>query len=203
MTKVDFKKEFKHLYSPPKGKFTLVDVPAMNFLMLDGSGYPVGNPSYEQALEALYAVSYGLKFASKAQGKDYVVPPLEGLWWMEDMTRFSTENKEEWEWRVMIMQPDWVTRDMVDAAIADVAQKKVLPALANLMFEVYHEGLSVQTFYIGPYSEEGPTIASMHDFIDSQGYLLRGKHHEIYLNDARKTAPEKLKTVIRQPITMA
>jgi hypothetical protein len=203
MKKVDFKKEFKHLYSPPKGKFLLVDVPAMNFLMVDGSGYPVGNKSYEQALEALYAVSYGLKFASKAQGKDYVVPPMEGLWWMEDMTRFGMENKEEWEWRMMIMQPDWVTRDMVHAVIADVAQKKDLPALANLRFEAYQEGLSVQTFYIGPYSEEGPTIASLHDFIELQGYTLRGKHHEIYLNDARKTAPEKLKTVIRQPITKA
>jgi hypothetical protein len=203
MTKIDFKKKFRHLYAPRKGIFTIVDVPAMNFLMVDGSGYPEGNLFYEQALEALYAVSYGLKFASKAQGKDYVVPPLEGLWWMEDMTRFGMENKEEWEWRMMIMQPDWMTRDVVDAAIADVAKKKVLPALANLMFDVYHEGLSVQTFYIGPYSEEGPTIASMHDFIESQGYLLRGKHHEIYLNDARKTAPEKLKTVIRQPFTMA
>jgi hypothetical protein len=203
MTKIDFKKKFRHLYAPRKGIFTIVDVPAMNFLMVDGSGYPEGNLFYEQALEALYAVSYGLKFASKAQGKDYVVPPLEGLWWMEDMTRFGMENKEEWEWRMMIMQPNWVTHDMVHAVIADVAQKKVLPALANLRFEAYQESLSVQTFYIGPYSEEGPTIASLHDFIESQGYLLRGKHHEIYLNDARKTAPEKLKTVIRQPITKA
>jgi hypothetical protein len=200
MAKIDFKKEFKHLYFPPKGKFSIVDVPAMNFLMVDGAGYPVDNPAYEQALGALYGISYGLKFVSKAQGKDYVVPPLEGLWWMEEMSKFSMEKKDEWEWTMMIMQPDWVTRNMVDAAIADVTQKKDLPALEKLRFESYHEGLSVQTFYIGPYSEEGPTIASMHAHVEAEGYSLRGKHHEIYLNDARKTTPEKLKTVIRQPI---
>jgi len=203
MTKIDFKREFKHLYSPPKGKFTIVDVPAMNFLMVDGVGYPVGNPSYEQALEALYGISYGLKFASKAQGKDYVVPPLEGLWWMEDMSKFSMARKDEWEWTMMIMQPEWVIQYMVDVVLADVAHKKDLPALAKLRFEVYHEGLSVQTFYVGPYSEEGPTIASMHAHVEEEGYLLEGKHHEIYLNDTRKTAPEKLKTVIRQPIKKA
>ena len=203
MIKIDFKKEFKHLYSPPKGKFSIVEVPAMNFLMVDGVGYPVGNPAYEQALEALYGMSYGLKFASKAQGMDYVVTPLEGLWWMENMNEFSMDRKDEWEWTMMIMQPEWVTRDMVDGVIVDVAQKKDLPALEKLRSEIYHEGLSVQTFYIGPYSDEGPTIASMHAHIETEEYLLRGKHHEIYLNDARKTAPEKLKTVIRQPIKRA
>ena len=203
MTKIDFKREFKHLYSPPKGKFSIVDVPAMVFLMVDGVGYPVGNPSYEQALQILYGVSYGLKFASKSQGKDYVVPPLEGLWWMEDMSQFSIEKKDEWEWMMMILQPEWVTRDMLDAVISDVAQKKDLPSMDKLRFEIYHEGLSVQTFYVGSYSEEGPTITSMHSFVEKEGYLLRGKHHEIYLYDARKTAPEKLKTVIRQPISKA
>ena len=177
MTKIDFKKEFKHLYSPPKGKFSIVDVPAMNFLMVDGVGYPVGNPSYEQALEALYGISYGLKFASKSLGKDYVVPPLEGLWWMEDMSQFSIEKKDEWEWTMMIMQPEWVTRDLLDAEISDVAQKKDLPSMDKLRFEIYHEGLSVQTFYVGPYSEEGPTIASMlllrRKDICSEGSIMR------------------------------
>lgn len=203
MKKIDFKKEFKQLYSPPKGKISIVDVPVMNFLMVDGVGYPVGNPAYEQALEALYGISYGLKFVSKAQGKDYVVTPLEGLWWMEDVSGFSMERKDEWEWTMMIMQPEWVTRNMVDAVLADMAQKKDLIVLEDLRFEAYHEGLSAQTFYVGPYSEEGPTIASMHAYIEAEGYLRRGKHHEIYLNDARKTAPEKLKTVIRQPIKKA
>ena len=203
MKKIDFKKEFKQLYSPPKGKISIVDVPVMNFLMVDGVGYPVGNPAYEQALEALYGISYGLKFVSKAQGKDYVVTPLEGLWWMEDVSGFSMERKDEWEWTMMIMQPEWVTRNMVDAVLADMAQKKDLIVLEDLRFEAYHEGLSAQTFYVGPYSEEGPTIANMHAHIEAEGYLLRGKHHEIYLSDARKTAPEKLKTVIRQPIKKA
>ena len=203
MKKIDFKKEFKQLYSPPKGKISIVDVPVMNFLMVDGVGYPVGNPAYEQALEALYGISYGLKFVSKAQGKDYVVPPLEGLWWMEDMNGFRMGRKDEWEWTMMIMQPEWVTRNMVDAVLADMAQKKDLIVLEDLRFEAYHEGLSAQTFYVGPYSEEGPTIANMHAHIEAEGYLLRGKHHEIYLSDARKTAPEKLKTVIRQPIKKA
>jgi hypothetical protein len=203
MKKIDFKKEFKQLYSPPKGKISIVDVPVMNFLMVDGVGYPVGNPTYEQALEALYGISYGLKFVSKAQGKDYVVTPLEGLWWMEDVSGFSMERKDEWEWTMMIMQPEWVTRNMVDAVLADMAQKKDLIVLEDLRFEAYHEGLSAQTFYVGPYSEEGPTIANMHAHIEAEGYLLRGKHHEIYLSDARKTAPEKLKTVIRQPIKKA
>lgn len=203
MKKIDFKKEFKPLYSPPKGKISIVDVPVMNFLMVDGVGYPVGNPAYEQALVALYGISYGLKFVSKAQGKDYVVTPLEGLWWMEDVSGFSMERKDEWEWTMMIMQPEWVTRNMVDAVLADMAQKKDLIVLEDLRFEAYHEGLSAQTFYVGPYSEEGPTIANMHAHIEAEGYLLRGKHHEIYLSDARKTAPEKLKTVIRQPIMKA
>ena len=203
MKKIDFKKEFKQLYSPPKGKISIVDVPVMNFLMVDGVGYPVGNPAYEQALVALYGISYGLKFVSKAQGKDYVVTPLEGLWWMEDVSGFSMERKDEWEWTMMIMQPEWVTRNMVDAVLADMAQKKDLIVLEDLRFEAYHEGLSAQTFYVGPYSEEGPTIANMHAHIEAEGYLLRGKHHEIYLSDARKTAPEKLKTVIRQPIMKA
>lgn len=203
MKKIDFKKEFKQLYSPPKGKISIVDVPVMNFLMVDGVGYPVGNPAYEQALEALYGISYGLKFVSKAQGKDYVVTPLEGLWWMEDVSGFSMERKDEWEWTMMIMQPEWVTRNMVDAVLTDMAQKKDLIVLEDLRFEAYHEGLSAQTFYVGPYSEEGPTIASMHAHIEAEGYLLRGKHHEIYLSDARKTAPEKVKTVIRQPIMKA
>lgn len=100
MAKIDFKRELKHLYSPPKGKFTIVDVPAMNFLMIDGYGYPEGNPAYQEALEALYGISYGLKFVSKAQGNDYIVPPLEGLWWMENMAEFSMEKKDEWEWRM-------------------------------------------------------------------------------------------------------
>ncbi len=200
MTKIDFKKDLKHLYLPPKKKLTIVDVPPMNFLMVDGHGYPVDNPAYQEAMEALYAMAYGLKFALKPQGVDFVVPPLEGLWWMENMAEFSMEAKDKWEWTMMIMQPEWVINDLFDEVHEDVTRKKSLPALNEMRFENYHEGLSVQIMYIGPFSEEGPTIARMHEFAEAEGYVLRGKHHEIYLSDPRRTAPEKLRTVIRQPI---
>jgi hypothetical protein len=131
---------------------------------------------------------------------DYVVPPLEGLWWVEDMDQFSMDDKDSWSWTMMIMQPPWVTPDLVDEARAEASRKKDSPALSRLRLAPYHEGLSVQILYLGPYDEEGPTIARMHAFADEQGYDLRGKHHEIYLSDPRRTAPERLKTVIRQPI---
>ena len=201
MAKVDFKKELNHLYNPSRKAFSIVDVPPISFVMIDGHGDPNTAPEYQQAVEALYAVAYGLKFMIKQeQGIDYGVPPLEGLWWVDDMTQFSTEAKEDWDWTMMIMQPEWVTAEMVERARADVARKKNPPALPKLRFEVYHEGLAVQILYIGPYAEEGPTIARMHTFAEDEGYALRGKHHEIYLSDPRRTAPDKLKTVIRQPV---
>jgi hypothetical protein len=201
MAKIDFKKELKHLYNPSKTAFSVVDVPAMHFLMIDGHGDPNTAPAYAEALEALYAVAYGLKFMVKRQeGLDYVVPPLEGLWWMEDMAEFSLETKQEWDWTMMVMQPEWVTSTLVEEACTEVARKKSPVALPGLRFEPYHEGLAVQILYIGPYDEEAPTIARMHAFAEEKGYTLRGKHHEIYLSDPRRTAPEKLKTVIRQPV---
>jgi hypothetical protein len=201
MAKIDFKKELKHLYNPSKTAFSVVDVPAMHFLMIDGHGDPNTAPAYAEALEALYAVAYGLKFMVKRQeGLDYVVPPLEGLWWMEDMAEFSLETKQEWDWTMMVMQPEWVTGTLVEEACTEVARKKSPVALPGLRFEPYHEGLAVQILYIGPYDEEAPTIARMHAFAEAEGYALRGKHHEIYLSDPRRTAPEKLKTVIRQPV---
>jgi hypothetical protein len=201
MAKVDFKKELKHLYNPSRKAFSIVDVPPMSFVMIDGHGDPNTAPEYQQVVEALYAVAYGLKFMIKQeQGIDYGVLPLEGLWWVDDMAQFSTEAKEDWDWTMMIMQPEWVTAEMVERARADVARKKNPPALPRLRFEAYHEGLAVQILYIGPYAEEGPTIARMHAFAEDEGYALRGKHHEIYLSDPRRTAPDKLKTVIRQPV---
>ncbi len=207
MSKTDFKREWKHLYRPSKKEFTVVDVPPMQFLMIDGHGDPNAAPEYQQAVEALYAVAYKVKFASKQEpGKDYVVPPLEGLWWAEDMASFTTQqDKSAWDWTMMIMQPAWITPQMVGAAIEQVAQKKgeELPALPKLRLETYHEGPAAQIMYIGPYADEGPTIARMHTFIEQNGYRPAGKHHEIYLSDPRRTAPEKLKTVIRQPIQEA
>jgi len=201
MTKTDLKKEFKHLYRPSAKKMAIVDVQPMQFLMIDGHGDPNTDPSYVEALEALYAVAYPLKFMSKKQlERDYTVMPLEGLWWADDMTTFSMEDKSAWDWTMMIMQPDWIGAEMVEEASEAAARKKALPALPKLRLQTYHEGLSAQIMYFGPYSDEGPTIARLHAFIAENGYQLAGKHHEIYLSDPRRTAPQKLKTVLRQPM---
>ncbi|TKJ29790.1 MAG: hypothetical protein CEE40_07405 [Chloroflexi bacterium B3_Chlor] len=202
MVKIDFKKELKHLYRPSAKEVALVDVPEMNFLMIDGRGDPNTSQEYQEALEALYAVSYALKFMVKKSEAtvDYVVMPLEGLWWTEDMTEFSMDDKDIWKWTAMIMQPEYVTRAFVDEALREVEEKKNPPALSKTRFESYHEGLAVQIMHIGPYSEEAPTIEKLHAFARERGYQLRGKHHEIYLSDPRRTAPDRLKTVIRQPV---
>ena len=173
--------------------------------MVDGQGVPNPEltPAYQQALEALYGVSYKVKFASKKElEKDYVVPPLEGLWWAEDMTFFTTNrDKSKWQWRMMIMQPDWITQEMIEAGTAVVKKQKDLPALEKLRFETYEEGLSVQIMHVGAYDDEGPTLAKLHDkFMPENGFDFNGHHHEIYLSDPRRVAPEKLKTVLRQPV---
>ena len=198
--KIDLKKELSHLYNPSSKTFSIVDVPSMNFLMIDGHGDPNTNPAYAEAVEALYGLAYTIKFALKKEGMDFVVPPLQGLWWMEPMQDFSSENKDQWDWTMMILQPDFVTSEAVEGARLAAAKKKDLPALQRLRFEPYHEGLSVQILYFGAYVDEGPVIARLHRFIKENGYERSGKHHEIYLGDPRKTAPEKLKTIIRQPV---
>ena len=201
MTKIDFKKELKHFYNPSAKKVEIVDVPMMNFLMIDGSGDPNTAQEYKAAVEALFAVSYALKFmVKKEKGVDYGVLPLEGLWWTDDMTQFSMENKDVWKWTSMIMQPKYVTEDLVSKALEQVEKKKNPPALPKIRFESLHEGLSAQSMHIGLYSAEGPTIEKLHNFIKETGHELRGKHHEIYLSDPRRSKPEKMKTVIRQPI---
>jgi len=198
MTKVDFKKELKHLYQPAKKDFEVVDVPAMQFLMLDGMGDPNTAPEYQQALEALYAVAYKLKFASKKQmDKDYVVPPLEGLWWAEDMDAFtSMRDKNQWSWTMMIMTA------LFQQTLGVVREGKQPPvALDKVRLESYHEGLCAQILHIGSYDDEAPTLARLHrEWMPARGYAFNGKHHEIYLSDPRRVAPEKLKTVLRQPI---
>jgi hypothetical protein len=200
--KVDYKKQLKHLYQPSAKEFVVVEVPPMQFLMIDGHGDPNTAQEYQDALEALYAVAYALKFASKKMLEmDYVVPPLEGLWWAEDMDVFTaSSDKSAWDWTMMIMQPEWVTQEMFEEAVAQVEKKKNPPALPGLRLETYDEGLAVQIMHIGSYDAEGPTIARMHAFIEENGYEPAGKHHEIYLSDPRRTAPEKMKTVLRQPI---
>jgi hypothetical protein len=170
--------------------------------MIDGEGYPETSQEYQEAIEALYPMAYTLRFALKrANVIDYKVMPLEGLWWAKDMKAFTiSDRKEEWLWTSMIMQPSQVTKEHYQEALEIVTKKKNPIALPKMRLETYQEGLSVQIMHIGPFSEEGPVIEAMHQYAFSQGYELRGKHHEIYLSDFRKTAPEKLRTVIRQPI---
>jgi hypothetical protein len=200
MTKLDHKKTLKHLYNPPVKSFTVVDVPPMQFLMVDGSGNPNTAESYRLAVEALYGLSYALKFAVRKQtGVDYTVMPLEGLWWSDNMDDFIARNKDGWLWTMMIMQPEQVTAELVEIIRDEVRRKKNPPALDLVRFETFTEGPAAQVMHIGSYDDETPTIASLHQFIEANGNALAGKHHEIYLGDPRKTAPEKLRTVLRQP----
>lgn len=197
--KLDLLKRWKHLYSSPREP-VVVEVPPINFLMIDGHGDPNVTPLYQEAVEGLFSLAYTLKFAlKKAGGVDYGVMPAEGLWWVKDMAAFSLEDKAAWEWTMMIAQPEFVTAEWVEQARAEALKKKGLPALERIRFETYAEGTAAQMMHIGPYADEGPNIVRLHAFIAAQGGRLRGKHHEIYLSDVRRSAPEKLRTVIRQP----
>src|SRR5512139_2341623 len=183
MDKIDLKEELKHLYNSSPKEVVAVDVPAMNFLMINGDGKPASQ-HYVAAVEALFSISYALKFmVKKSKGVDYTVMPLEGLWWVDDMTKFSVERKDEWKWTSMIMQPKQVVDSDVKLAVEQVRKKKDLPALAKLKFESFHEGPAAQILHIGPYSAEGPTVAKIHAFIKQSGHGLSGKHHEIYLSN--------------------
>ena len=201
MKKIDYKKELKHLYRPSAKKVAVVDVPEMNFLMIDGKGDPNTTPFFQEATEALFAVSYRLKFMIKKgeQQVDYGVMPLEGLWWANDMSQFSVEKKGDWKWTLLMMQPEYVTPELFVEAVELVKKKKNPAALPLMRFEAYAEGKAAQIMHIGPFSEEGPTVEKVHAFIEEKDCQLAGKHHEIYLSDIRRAAPEKWKTVIRQP----
>ena len=202
MPKIDFKKELKHLYRPTAKQFEVVDIPEMNFLMVDGHGNPNTAQTYKEAIEALYAVAYKLKFFSKKSlDRDYVVPPLEGLWWAKDMEAFVIGKKDDWDWTMMIMQPEWIRQEIFEEGFALVKKAKNPPALSKMRFQRYNEGLSIQIMHFGSYDDEAPTLAKLHnEFIPKNNYALSGKHHEIYLSDPRKVKPEKLKTVLRQPV---
>lgn len=201
MEKIDLKKDLKHLYSASAKEVCEVDVPAMNFLMVDGEGDPNTAPAYAAAIEALFAVSYTLKFMLKKGpvALDYGVMPLEGLWWADDMSKFSTADKSNWKWTAMIMQPSFITADLVGRAIAEVKAKKNPVALPRVRLGNFAEGRCAQVMHIGPFSEEGPAIERLHQFIAARGQL-RGKHHEIYLSDIRRAGPAKWKTIVRQPM---
>jgi hypothetical protein len=200
MKKIDLKKELKHLYQPSAKAVVQVNVLAMSFLMIDGEGDPNTSPAYQAAVEALFSVAYAIKFkVKKTLAIDYGVLPLEGLWWADDLASFASGDKAKWKWTMMIMQPEFVNEAMIGETIAEVKEKKGLPALDLLRLESFHEGKSAQILHVGPFSAEGPTIARVHAFISSHG-KLHGKHHEIYLSDIRKADPSKWKTVIRQPL---
>ena len=199
MDKIDLKRQLKQLYQPSAKVVDEVDVPAFNFLMIDGAGNPNTSSDYKDAVEALFSAAYTIKFAlKKAMRLDYAVMPLEGLWWADDIATFERDEKQHWQWTMMIMQPSQVCERDVESAI-DNLQKKSLVSLSKLRFESFHEGLCAQILHIGPFANEGPTIERLHSFIGERS-ALRGKHHEIYLSDIRKAAPEKWKTIIRQPM---
>ena len=201
MTKLDLRKTMNTLYAPSAKDFSLVQVPPLHYLMIDGHGDPNTAPAYMSAVEWLYSVSYPVKFMSKKDlGRDYAVMPLEGLWWADDMNAFITRDKSAWSWTMMILQPDWITKVMIDAAIEKASAKLGAPP-PSLRLETLDEGLCVQILHIGPYDAEGPVLARLHgEFLPQNGLTETGHHHEIYLSDPRKSAPEKLKTVLRQPV---
>ncbi|MDX1941537.1 MAG: GyrI-like domain-containing protein [Saprospiraceae bacterium] len=205
MEKLDFKKEFKRFYNPSAKEPEIVEVPEWQFLMIDGKDARPESKDFQEAIQALFSVSYKTKFAiKKSQNIDYGVMPLEGLWWSDDMDDFINGNKANWQWTLMIMQPNFVTQDDINDAIQTASKKEPTEALNHLRLEKFKEGLSAQIMHIGPFSEEHDNIMKLHDLIKSQGgHFDRQahiyKHHEIYLSDFRRTAPEKLKTVIRQP----
>lgn len=203
MEKTDFKKQLKHLYGATARKVEIIEVPPMNFLMVDGEGDPNTAKLFSDAIEAIYPICYTLKFMVKKgeMGIDYGVLPLEALWWSDDMSAFTTGNKDAWKWTLMIMQPDFITKQMVSEAISEVKRKKTLVSLPLVRFETFREGKAAQTLHIGPFSEEGPTIEKVHRFIEERGRHRVGKHHEIYLSDIRRAAPEKWKTIVRQPMS--
>lgn len=203
MDKVDFKKTLDS-YRATVGDFRVIDVPERRYLMVDGHGDPNVSPAYAEALESLYPVAYKMKFASKQDlDRDYVVPPLEGLWWAEDMAAFTTaRDKSQWDWTMMLMVPDWVDHTMFAAAVDKVGTKSPPPRLDAVRLEALTEGQCIQTLHLGSFDDEAEVLAKMHDdFIPSHGLKLSGKHHEIYLSDPRRTEPAKLRTILRQPVS--
>lgn len=201
MTKIDLKKTYRDLFNPPKRDFVEVVVPVMRFVRIDGAGDPNSDGAYRTAVEWLYGVSYAMKFAARAAlDRDYVVPPLEALWWADDHGSFVRREKHLWRWTVMIMAPDFVTKAMFDDAVAKMlAKRRDCPS--SLRFEPYAEGRSLQILHVGRYDDEGPALQRLHEqLMPALDVTYNGAHHEIYLNDPRKTEPEKLKTILRQPI---
>ncbi|MFE7844095.1 GyrI-like domain-containing protein [Microbacterium sp. NPDC057407] len=203
--KLDLKREIAG-YAARRGSFQIVDVEPQQYLMVDGSGDPNASERYRDAVSTLFGVAYAVKFLSKRElGRDHVVMPLEALWWADDMASFtSARDKTRWSWTAMILVPDWIEGAHVDRARATAAAKGAAPLGHDLRLQTLAEGLCVQTLHVGSYDDEAPVLRAMHEqFIPAQGLRMTGRHHEIYLSDARRTAPEKLRTILRQPVEEA
>jgi hypothetical protein len=201
--KVDLKREIP-TYTARPGRFDVVTVPPMRFLMVDGHGDPNTSQRYQDALTSLYPVAYKVKFLSKAEGRDYGVMPLEGLWWSQDMAAFTAaRDKSRWDWTLMTTVPGWITHEHVETARGEVARKGGAALLDEVRLEPFDEGLCVQTLHVGPYDDEGPVLDVLHhEVVPQRGLRMTGKHHEIYLSDARRTAPDRLRTILRQPVAV-
>jgi len=203
--KIDFKKTLPG-YSARTGKYQILDLTQRHYLMIDGQGDPNTTAEYSNAIAALYPVAYDLKFTSKRElARDYVVPPLEGLWWAEDMTVFTSgRDASQWQWTLMLMVPEWITSEMFGSALAAVRAKSSPARLADVRVDALSEGLCVQTLHVGPFEEEARTLEPMHDeFMPSQGLGRTGKHHEIYLSDLRRTPAKRWRTILRQPVVLS
>ncbi|MGR0319727.1 GyrI-like domain-containing protein [Agromyces sp. ZXT2-3] len=201
--KYDVKRAHREFYAPAARDWVLVDVPPMQYLAVDGRGDPNTAPAYAEAVEALYGVAYTVKFASRrSSGRDFAVAPLEGLWWADDPAAFVAGDRDAWNWTMLISQPDWIDEAVVAAAVDAVRAKgRGSPSLDALRLTTVTEGPSAQVLHVGSYADEAPTLARLHDeWMPARGLTFNGPHHEVYLGDPRRTAPEKLKTVLRQPV---
>lgn len=204
----DYKKEYKEFYMPSR-KPTIINVPPMNYIAVHGQGDPnTEGGEYKQSIGLLYGIAYTIKMSKNGNRWiegffDYVVPPLEGLWWQDGVQGVDYSHKEDFKWISLIRTPDFVTKADFDWALNEAANKKKTD-FSKVEFLTYNEGLCVQCLHIGSYDSESATIQLMHEFMEKEGYALdiseKRFHHEIYLSDPRRVAPEKLKTVIRNPI---
>ncbi|MBP2367271.1 GyrI-like domain-containing protein [Pseudonocardia parietis] len=203
MSNYDVKKAFPRLYSSKVGEFEIVDVPPLSYFQVDGHGDPNTTESYANAVRTLYTASYAARAIAKSElGRVHTVAPLEGLWSADDPTVFASRDKAGWDWTMMITQPEWISAEIAHAAV-EAARAKAAPAVDLLRFEEYREGVSVQTLHVGPYDDEGPVLARLHDeYMPGNGWTWNGRHHEIYLSDPRRAAPDKLRTVLRQPVKL-
>lgn len=199
MAKIDMKKDMKHLYTAGKEP-AIVTVPEITFIAYDGQGDPNTSKEFQDSMGVIFGLAYTIKFMCKGMEKDFVVMPLEGLWWTDDMSDFSVANKEIWKWTVMIALPDFIDIGIFNEAKQKLFAKKKLSNIDKARLEKYEDGLSAQILHMGPYAEEQPTIEKLHVFIKEQGYRMHKKHREIYFNSPERVIPEKLKTIIRQPI---